>query len=186
MFCKYSVDGSYTCKDINMEPFSNCKPGAQNLPLPYLNRVNCKDACSYYSYMNSCPIMMTDDPNKTSGTCECPIDTNNTSYIISEKATILENARIVKFNDTNIAKNAAKNAEDVERDRISFINKSNKAQYNCTPGSQKLYLPYKMRRNCNDACSYFAYTNSCPVMLTGDINNTLDTCTCVNLYNKNI
>ena len=126
MSCRYFIDGSYSCTVAQtIEPFSpSCKPGSQNLSLPYIGRDNCKDACSYYSYMNSCPEMMTGDPNKKNGTCNCPKETK------------------------------------------------------CKPGYQNLPLPYIGRNNCKDACSYYAYTNSCPVMMTGNPNKKKGTCNC--------
>lgn len=79
MSCKYLVDGSYSCTSSlshTIESFSDtsCKPGSQNLPLPYMGHDNCKDACSYFAYNNSCPVMMTGNPDKKSGICECPAE----------------------------------------------------------------------------------------------------------------
>lgn len=83
MNCKYSANGSYSCSDNTMENIETietfvpgtCNPGKQNLPLPYMGRTNCKDACSYYAYINSCPVMMTGNKtNRKSGICKCPAE----------------------------------------------------------------------------------------------------------------
>ena len=83
--CRYTAFGEYECgkSSCTFEMFDEgsktqkqhpkCNPGKQKLKLPYEGRPNCKDACSYYAYMNSCP-MMTGNVSKTSGTCACPLD----------------------------------------------------------------------------------------------------------------
>lgn len=62
------------CRDGQCSKNNTCL--LKNMPYvtskaPGQSRDNCKDACTFFSYINGCPMMYAKNQNQTGGVCEC-------------------------------------------------------------------------------------------------------------------